>query len=78
MKTKLTLSLEESTISMAKRLAKKRHRTVSQMFDDYIKTSSLLEEKIAALEQVSGLVDLDLAAEPEEDYKNHQLKKHGW
>lgn len=78
MRTKLTLSLESTTISKAKKLAKTKESTVSQLFADFILKQSQLEEKTKALEKVSGLVDMDLAAEPDEDYKNHQLKKHGW
>ena len=78
MRTKLTLSLESTTISKAKKIAERKKSTVSQLFADFILKQSQLEEKTKALEKVSGLVDMDLAAEPDEDYKNHQLKKHGW
>jgi len=78
MRSKLTLSIDKQTIRKAKSLARERDSTVSQMFTDFVEQSSRIEEKLNALEKVSGIVDADLAAESEQDYKDKIHKKHGW
>lgn len=78
MRSKLTLSVDKQTIRKAKALAKERDSTVSQMFTDFVNRTSQIEEKLNALEKVSGIVDADLAAEPEQEYKDKITKKHGW
>lgn len=78
MRTKLTLSIEKKTIRKAKALAKKRETTVSQLFADFIEQNSRIEEKLAALNEVSGIIDQPIAAEPGIDYEEHSRKKHGF
>jgi len=73
MKTKLTLSVDKQTVKKAKKLAKKRNSTVSQMFTDYVEQNSLIEEKLRALNSVSGIINENLAAEPEQDYFESRL-----
>jgi len=78
MRSKLTLSIEKKTIRKAKELAKKKETTVSQLFADFIEQNSRMEEKMAALQEVSGIIDQPVAAEPGEDYEEHVQKKHGF
>jgi len=52
MKSKLTLSVDKQTVKKAKKLAKKRNSTVSQMFTDYVELNSLIGEKLRALNSV--------------------------
>jgi len=78
MRSKLTLSVDEKTIRRAKILAKKRKRSVSRLFSDFIDESSRMEEKMSALKAVSGVIDLPAAAEPDNEYFDHTQKKHGW
>jgi hypothetical protein len=78
MRSKLTLSIEKKTINKAKQLAQKRGNTVSKMFADFIEETSRIEEKMDALREVSGIIDLPEAAEPDQEYAGHIRKKHGW
>lgn len=78
MRSKLTLSIDKDTIRKAKSLAKKKDTTVSGMFTEFIELHSQIEAKLNALEKLSGIVDTDIAAEPDEDYGNKIWKKHGW
>jgi hypothetical protein len=78
MRSKLTLSVDRQSVLKAKELAKKRNTTVSRMFIDFIDQNSRIEQKLNALNKISGTVDADLAAEPETEYNRHRQKKHGW
>jgi hypothetical protein len=78
MRSKLTLSVDRQSVLKAKELAKKRNTTVSRMFIDFIDQNSRIEQKLNALNKISGIVDADLAAEPETEYNRHRQKKHGW
>jgi glucokinase len=78
MKSKLTLSIQKETIAKAKELAKKRYSTVSQMVEEYFERTSKIEEKLQAIENISGIVDADLAAEEGDQYSKEIHKKHGW
>ncbi|NBC05298.1 MAG: antitoxin [Bacteroidetes bacterium] len=78
MKSKLTLSIQKETIAKAKELAKKRNSTVSQMVEEYFERTSKIEEKLQAIENISGIVEADLAAEQGDQYSKEIIKKHGW
>lgn len=78
MKSKLTLSIHKETIAKAKELARKRNSTVSQMVEEYIESTSRIDEKLRALEKISGIIDADLAAEEGEQYSKEVHRKHGW
>jgi len=78
MKSKLTLSIQKETIAKAKELAKKRNSTVSQMVEEYFERTSKIEEKLQAIENISGIVEADLAAEEGDQYSKEIIKKHGW
>lgn len=78
MKSKLTLSIHKETIAKAKELARKRNSTVSQMVEEYIERTSRIDEKLRAIEKISGIIDADLAAKEGEQYTKEIMKKHGW
>lgn len=78
MKSKLTLSIHKETIAKAKELARKRNSTVSQMVEEYIERTSKIDEKLRAIESISGIVEADLAAEEGDQYSKEISKKHGW
>ena len=78
MKSKLTLSVDKQIVKKAKKLANKRNSTVSQMFSDFVEENSRIEEKLKALQSVSGTIDENIAAEPDQDYFESRLNKHGW
>lgn len=78
MKSKLTLSIQKETIAKAKELAKKRNSTVSQMVEEYFERTSKMEEKLRAIENISGIVEADLASEEGDQYSKEMNKKHGW
>lgn len=78
MHSKLTLSIEKETIRKAKIIAGKKETTVSAMFSDFIERQCKIDEKLQALEQVSGMIEKDMAAEPREEFGEKNWKKHGW
>lgn len=78
MKSKLTLSIHKETIVKAKELAKKRNSTVSQMVEEFIERTSKIDDKLRAIENISGIVKADLAAEEGDQYSKEITKKHGW
>lgn len=78
MKSKLTLSINQRTIAKAKKIAKERDSTVSQMVEEYIEHTSRVEEKLRAKEKISGIIDANLTAEEEVGYSKEVHKKHGW
>lgn len=77
MRTKLTLSIENSVIAKAKSLAERRGKSVSQLFSGFIEQNDRIEEKLDALKNTSGIINANLAAEGEHSYGDHLLKKHG-
>lgn len=78
MKSKLTLSIHKETIAKAKELARQRNSTVSKMVEEYIESTSRIDEKLRAKESISGIIDADLAAEEGDQYSKKVIKKHGW
>jgi len=78
MRSKLTLSIEKETIRKAKSLASKKETTVSAMFSDFIERQSKIDQKLQALDQLSGIIEKNLAAEPREVFVEKSWKKHGW
>lgn len=78
MKSKLTLSIHKETIAKAKELARNRNSTVSRMVEEFIERTSRIDEKLRVKENISGIIDADLAAKKDDQYSNEIHKKHGW
>lgn len=78
MKSKITLSIHKETIAKAKKLARKRNTTVSQIVEDYIESTSKIDEKLREKEKISGIIDADLSADKRHQYLSDIYTKQGW
>ena len=81
MDTKLTLSLESSVISKAKRYAKNHKTSVSKMVETYL--SEIVEEEKTATNKItplvkslSGIILLDNDADSTQGYTDYLVNKY--
>ncbi len=78
MNTKLTLRVEESTVRRAKEEARRRGKSVSQMFGEFIDGLSCTGRSKEALPPVTASLVGILKGHrlSESDYKKHLREKH--
>ena len=80
MYTKLTLRLDSSIITRAKRYAKKQNTSLSKMFESYL--DSLTKENNSGIEitplvkSLSGLIELPADYDYRKDYSDYLDKKY--
>ena len=79
MNTKLTLRVDSDLIIKAKRLARKRGKSLSRLVSDYLKfaTSNDKSDEISLTPNVKALYgSLSESTVTEKDYKKHLEDKH--
>lgn len=75
MKTKLTLSIDKRAADRAKRYARKRGKSLSELLERYMNTLDP-EKKPTIVDSMVGIIRLPEGVEPEEIIKKAILKKH--
>lgn len=81
MDTKLTLSLDKQIIEAAKKYAKKRNTSLSNLIENYLvnvtKTSKNAEEEISPLvKSLSGVLKLDKKQDYRKQYSDFLANKY--
>ena len=77
MNTKLTLQMDDNLVQRAKSQAKKRGKSVSQMFSDYISNLGTQEQKDNLPPVTRSLLGiLESKDVSKEDYRQHLREKH--
>jgi Family of unknown function (DUF6364) len=75
MLTKLTLTIESDVISRAKEYARSKHRSVSRLVEDYLKTVSDTENLKSPNPNLSGALTSSLAGMFRQDYQGQDYDK---
>jgi len=70
MNRKLTISIEKSTIEMAKRYAKAKGKSLSEIIENYLSIVSASENKSKSISRISKLKGAVKFEEEPVDYKN--------
>ena len=78
MRTKLTLRLEQELIERAKKIARRRGKSISRMVADYFRTLESVETDDRELAPLTRSLRGILREAPvdEEDYRRHLEEKH--
>lgn len=80
MTTKLTLTVEESVISSAKKYAKKRGESLSHLVENYLKSLSANEpaknELSPKVKSLMGVIELPVHFDYKEELRSAITKKH--
>lgn len=70
MTTKLTLSVNEETVQRARRISKKRGKSVSKMFEDFINSLPEKEaDKTSSIREISNMLKEKIDLPENIDYK---------
>ena len=73
--TKLTLSLDDEVIAVAKRYAKEHDTSISQMVENYLRRWTMKPELREIGPITASLIGVAKGADPD-DYKRHLLEKY--
>ena len=73
MKTKLTLSVNKRSVDRAKRVAKKRGKSLSQLVERYIDS---LEKEPTVVDAMVGIIQLPKGVSAEDIILKEMKKKH--
>ncbi|MCW3111045.1 MAG: hypothetical protein JWQ09_5551 [Segetibacter sp.] len=70
MATKLTLSINEETVQRAKRISKKRGKSVSKIFEEFINSFPEKEpEKTFSIREISNMLKEEISVPENVDYR---------